>query len=258
MPCLGVVVKTAFASIIFTLVSQPAHAGVPDGAILKEMAQTLSVLHTKDGWQSFLTQRKNQCPQADQKNPLPSAIVQTQEYEIDGEKINVGISCRSQFIAAVPKIVVQVVNDPRHFQDLYGLDKPAALGPVNPDGSFQARIFKLVPGIETQDYTLEYKSHWEDETWIQSSSFVKDEKHFALRDNMKIIEPSGSGSVFKEISLFYPKRWWVRLFNSAVRKITVRELAKLNKSIKCAAEKVQSGAPMTSELAQTCHQEAIR
>ena len=87
---------------------------------------------------------------------------------------------------------------------------------------------------------------------------IKDEKKFALRDNVKIVEPNGQGAIVREISLFFPLRWWARLFSGTVRKITIKELAKINKSIKCAAEKVHAGNAMSDDLAKTCYRESAK
>jgi len=134
---------------------------------------------------------------------------------------------------------VGIIDNPIFFQALYGLDKPANISPPNSDGTYQARIFKLVPGIETQDFTLNYQGHWEGESWIGSAKLVKDERGFALRNNIKIVEPQGEGSIYREVALFFPLRWWMRLFHGTVQSVTEKEMAKLNKSIRCASEKVQ-------------------
>jgi hypothetical protein len=220
------------------------------------MLKVLEPLKKTEGWNKFVSDHPDLFGTVDEQNPNPFLAVGDLPLKVETDEFKLGMGVRSMWIAATPKVVVGVVDNPHIFTALYGLDKPADIYPINADGSFQAHIFKLVPGIETQDYTLNYVGVWENGNWIQRASQVKDEKGFALRETIKIVTPSGKGSLFREVSLFYPRRWWVRLMHGFVQNIYKKELGKLNKSLKCSAEKVQGGVPMTEELARQCLKES--
>jgi len=237
--------------VSLTQMAPLAFAKVPPTKVKDEMDKFMTPFLKKSGWNEFLKKHTSQ---------NDSSFVRAEEYpvEIDGEKAIVGLGFRSVHISAKPQTVVAIVNDPKYFQSLYGLDKPANISTVKADGTFDARIFKIVPGVENQDFTLNYQGHWEGPSWIGQAKMVKDEKNFALRNNIKMVEPQGDGSVYREIALFYPLRWWLKLFPGTVQKITKTEMAKLNKTIKCASEKVSRGEEMSDEIGKTCFTEASK
>jgi hypothetical protein len=245
------------AAVVATFATLPvADAAIPVETLKLKMDLILSPLESASAYRDFLKNNSEKFVKVDEKMQVPPVLVEDREVKHDGETFHIGMGFRSVYIEAPVKTVVEIANNPKYFQSLYGLDKPAEMGAPADDGSFQARIFKLVPGIETQDYTLRYTSHWEDGMWIQRARLVKDEKNFALRDNIKFAEPSGEGTVFRELSLFYPMRWWVKLFSGTVRSVTAKELMKLNVALKCAAEKVHKGEPMSDSVAKSCHKAA--
>ena len=225
-------------------------------ALSAEMVKVLAPLKKVEGWTDFIASHPDLFGKVDEQNPNPFLAVSDMTLKVGEDEFKIGIGARSIWIAATPKVVVQVVDNPHIFTALYGLDKPADIYPINSDGSFQAHIFKLVPGIETQDYTLSYKGFWSGDNWIQEASQVKDEKGFALRENIKIVSPNGKGALFREVSLLYPRRWWVRLLHGTAQSIFKKELGKLNRSLKCTAEKVQTGSVISDDLARQCLKES--
>ena len=248
------------ALLFFTLLTSPSskadNSPKTMEAISSEMAKALVSLKKKAGWDEFIANHKDLFANVNEENPAPFLAVSDLVVKVDKDEYRVGMGTRSIWIAATPKVVVQVVNNPHTLMPLYGLDKPADIYPVNADGSFDARVYKLVPGIETQDYTLHYAGNWEGEVWIQEASQVKDEKGFALRENIKIVEPSGHGALFREVSLLYPRRWWVKLMHGLAQNVFKKELGKMNKALKYCAEKVQGGTAMSDDLAKACYKES--
>ena len=248
--------------------------------ISMELDKIAEPLKDHKGWEEFIKKNSQLCGQVNTKSNYSHVEVIDQNREIEGQTIRVGLGCRTVFILAKPSTVVTVVDSPQFFQSLYGLDKPAVEREITPSTHeitlpqnkvnadqavqtpknnsvpYEARIFKLVPGIETQDYTLKYESHWENLVWIGSAKMTKDAKNFAVRHNVKIIEPFENGSVYREVALFVPIRWWVKLFSGLTQKVTKQELKKLNFSIKCAAEKVEKGEPMSDSIGKLCHKYA--
>ncbi len=221
------------------------------------MSKVLEPLEKKNGWQAFDLKYKRQWGSQNSKNPF-LATVDELEMKEKGSSYFVGIGLRSVFINAPPKTVVSIVNDPHFFQALFGLDKTSIVEEPKEVNHYQSRVFKLVPGIETQDFILQHDGQWEGDFWIQRAKLVRDEKGFALRDNIKIVEPFEGGSRYREVSLFYPLRWWMRLLNGVVKKETAHQMMQINKTVKCTAEKVASGIPMSQDLAKECHKLAAK
>lgn len=242
--------------LFFLFLVSSAFAKIPDTAIQTRMNQLLSPLKTQEEWSKFVKVHKNTFGEVSEKLPGPQVGVEELVFEIDSEKYKVGMGVNTVFIKAPPKVVVSVVGNPDFFQSLFDLDKPARATPTKED-VYEARIFKIVPGIENQDYTLKYEGRWNEKAWIQRAQLVKDEKGFALRDNLKIVEPFGSGSLYREISLFFPKRWWLRMLSGTLKSVTARELTKVGRALKCASEKVEGGSPMTEEIGKACHKSSL-
>jgi hypothetical protein len=235
--------------------TRQAEASFPTTKITEEMNKFLNPFLKKSGWKSFV----NTHPDSTDGNQ-PFVGTEDLKIKVDDENYVIGLGYRTVFISATPKTIVGIIDNPIFFQSLYGLDKPATVAATKADGTYQARIFKLVPGIETQDFTLDYQGHWDGDSWIGQAKLFKDEKDFALRNNIKIVEAKETGSIYREVALFFPLRWWMRgLFHGTVQSVTKREMIKLNKSIKCASEKVQSaGTPMTDEIGKNCFAEASK
>lgn len=241
----------------FLALTRSAAATIPTAKITEEMDKQVSVLLTRAGWISYI-QAHPELFKDTQIEKDPFVNTEDLHVKIDNDDYTVGVGARSIYISAPPKVVVSVIDNPKFFQSLYGLDKPADTFPLKSDGSYEARIFKVVPGIETQDFILNYQGHWEKDAWIGLAKMVEDKRGFALRTNIKIVAPKGTGSIYHEVALFYPLRWWMRLFHGAVQSVTRSEMTKLNKAIKCAAEKVAQGAPMSNSIGKNCHREASR
>lgn len=220
--------------------------------LVEKMDEIISPLESYSGWKNLAKLSPKTLVKLSAKNPGPVISVEEREVELDGKTYTIGFGIHSVFIAAGPKTVVQILTEPRYFHKLFDLDKAADQFPDRKKNSFRARIYKLVPGIETQDYVLSYRGKWKGTRWIQRARQLRDESGFALRDNIKIIEPVKGGSIHREVSIIYPLRWWARLFNGVMQKVTRRELAKVSGAIKCVAERVGPQTPMSDSLAESC------
>lgn len=232
-----------------------ALAKVPPEKILAEIDKILSPLQTENGRLIFFKDHPGLCGKVDKTNLKGFVSVEPQVLKIDKEVLNFGLSCRAIYIEAPPSKVISTIDNPLFFQSLYGLNKTAELGPKSKDGIYEARVFKLVPGVETQDYILKYTPHQEKLIWFERATQIKDDAGFALRDNFKIVEPSGTGTLHREISIFVPQRWWLKMkiIGDFVHKVTLEELTKINVALKCAAENIE---PLSEAIAKKCHQEA--
>jgi hypothetical protein len=249
---------SVFSLLVYALFfTGTALSSVPKDKITDAMNKEIHPLTSKTGWKPYIDSHPHLFSD-DKIQTQPYVSTEDLKVNIDGKNYVIGIGARSIYIEATPKTVVSIVDTPRFFQALFGLDKPADIYPVVAGSPYQARLFKLVPGIETQDFTLSYVGNWEDDTWVGTATLVKDEKDFALRTNVKIVEPKGTGSIYREVALFYPLRWWMNLMHGTVQSITRKELTQLNKSIKYASEKVQKGAPMSDDIGKSCFAEASK
>ena len=108
---------------------------------------------------------------------------------------------------------------------------------------FKARIYKKVPAIEDQDYTLEYTFTYKKPYTFIRARLDKDQKGFALRDNLKVLEETKDGLIAREISYLYPLRWYVRALGPTARSTMKTEMNKVSWMEKCLTEESPSFPP---------------
>lgn len=241
------------------LISISAFASIPEKQITEKISNKLDAIATADKWKEFLAKSEELFPKTSKSNDKTSVVVKKEELNVDDSFFTLGVGYRQTFIHAPLEKVKKILNSPELFKDLYGLDASSDVDELNGKGKpedriyFRARIFKTVPLIPNQDYVLDYTNLNEKGLWIQRAKLHKDNEHFALRDNLKVLEPSEGGTIFREVSIIYALRWYVRFFGPSVRKVMDEELAKITDSVRCLAEK--EGEP-TKTTAAECWKKA--
>ena len=231
-------------NIIFTflLLIAPftSNANIQQSKVSQAMAVELDKWTSKSQMQALMEEVSTI-----KDNPL-TVTVTKQNMMIDGKRWTIGSSSMRVLIKAPIDKVKKLLTSPSHFQSIYNLDAPCIVDEVlkakakltsSPSGDFLARIHKRVPVFEDQDYILSYKSFQKDSFWFQRASLVKDLKDFALRDSIQIVQSVDENTtIFREISLLYLQRWYLRLLGPQVRGVVRKELQKVAKSFKCIAE----------------------
>lgn len=176
-----------------------------------------------------------------QNKPL-DVTVKKQDIIIEGRRWTLGRSYMRVLIKSPIDRVKKLLTSPKDFQSIYHLDAPTFVGDefkkeATSSGDFLARIYKEVPILEDQDYILSYRSFQQGVFWFQRASLAKDLKNFALRHSIQILQPiDNNTTIFREISLVYLLRWYLRLLGPQVRGVVKGELQKIAKSLKCIAE----------------------
>ncbi len=241
--------------LIFALLfSTSALAAIPEKQILESIAKKLDAIASADKWKEFLAKSGDLFPKTTKSNDKTSVVVKKEELNVDDSFFTLGVGYRQTFIHAPLAKVKKILNSPELFKDLYGLDASSDVDELNGKGTaedriyFRARIFKTVPLIPNQDYVLDYTNTIEKGLWIQRAKLHKDHERFALRDNLKVLEASEGGTIFREVSVIYALKWYVRFFGPSVRKVMDEELAKITDSVRCLAER--DGEPTDSAAAE--------
>lgn len=231
-----------FSSANADVTPAPAHPEYEK--ILKNFDERLKKLTTKAKWQSYVRNNKIYWPDLTENSPT-STIVIKEDLKIDNDVYPIGVGNREAFIKTTLSKFKTFLNSPQLYQFAYGLDAPANApervppttdSPLKSPHEFLTRIFKKVPGIEDQDYTLKNKLTQEKGILFVRASLLEDRKQFALRDNLKVLEEVPGGVVIREISIVYPLRWYVRLFYGATIDIMKKEMTKISLSEKCILE----------------------
>ena len=228
--------------LIFLLLTTPliSNASIQQDKVSRAMAVELDKWTSKSQMRTLM----KEVPTI-RDNPL-NVTVTKQNMMIDGKRWTIGKSSMQVLIKAPIDKVKKLLTSPHHFQSIYNLDAPCVIDEVikakakltsSPTGDFVARIYKRVPVFEDQDYILSYRSFQKDAFWFQRASLVKDLKDFALRDSLQIVQSVDENTtIFREISLLYLQRWYLRLLGPQVRGVVRKELQKVAKSFKCIAE----------------------
>lgn len=219
-----------------------------ESSIMEYFDQRLDELTDVTAFKNFVDSHPHYFPEASFDDPV-RVTVSKEHVRIGRKKIKIGTSYLQVVIKAKPELMRQLMESPHWYRDIYDLDRDAALGSVGEDGSFKAHIFKRVPVIPNQDYILSFSCTSQGNLWFQRATLVEDLKDFALRDNLKIIEPVDGGVVFREISFVYPLGWLARALSGVARKTMVKELKVMGNAIKCIAEK---GLPFEPDVAASC------
>ncbi len=243
-----------FLTLWFSLSSAVAIAA-PEKSIAEHMAKKLDELSSPQKWEDFVSKNGKLFPKLTKEAEKSFVIVQKEELDVQGSSYTLGVGYRQIFIKAPILRVKQILNSPELFKDLYGLDADA-----NTDGisqpekreeltSFKARIYKKVPLVPNQDYILAYHNEAVGPLWIQRAKLDVDNEHFALRDNLKVLVATKEGTIFREISMIYALKWYVRFFGPGVRDVMTKELGKISNAVKCLAE---NGKEVNSANAAEC------
>ena len=227
-------------AFIFLLSPLIANASIQHNKVSKAMALELDQWTSKNQMQTLMEDVSLI------KNKPLNVTVTKQNIMIDGKKWTLGKGSIRVLIKAPIDKVKRLLTSPVHFQSIYNLDAPCTVDEdlkvkahlkSSHSGDFLARIYKRVPVFEDQDYVLSYKSFQKDSFWFQRASLVKDLKNFALRDSIQILQSVDKDTtIFREISLLYLRRWYLRLLGPQVRGVVKKELQKVAKSFKCIAE----------------------
>ena len=232
--------KNIIVVVTLLLTSLNSNANTQD-KVIKAMATELNKWTSKNQMQALIEEAST----ITKNNPLDVTVIR-QSMMIDGKKWTLGKGSIRVVIKAPIDKVRKLLTSPAHFQSIYNLDAPCVVDEdikakakltSSPSGDFLARIYKRVPIFEDQDYILSYKAFQKDSFWFQHASLVKDLKDFALRDSIQILQPLDKNTtIFREISLLYLRRWYLRLLGPQVRGVVRKELQKVAKNFKCIAE----------------------
>jgi hypothetical protein len=221
-----------------------AQASVPNSKILLKIEERLDGISTEESWKKFVKESSKQFPEMSAEKSQTHVVVTQEKLRLDGESFSLGVGYRQALIKAPLDRVKRILNTPELFKPLFGLDQDSAVDPValSPDEiikrvAFKARIFKKVSLIPNQDYLLAFTNTTSGELWFQRAKLVEDKEKFALRDNLKALEVTKDGVIFREVSIIYGLKWYVQFFGPTVREVMNKELTKVTDAIKCLAEK---------------------
>lgn len=234
---------------IFILFTAPAAmANNLEETILKYFDNRLSRLTCSVRFKAFVDQNRDSFPPLSREHPT-SVRVDKQKVILDGKKVSLGVSYLQVLIEAPPVYVQTLLETPEWYQSLYALDRSAYMGPPTESGSFKAHIYKKLPVVPNQEFVLAYSRIISGELWFQRARLHEDRCNFALRDNLRILEPVAGGVIYREISFVYPLKWWARALYPAVKGAMKKELNRIASVLKCTAEK---RLPFTKEIANDC------
>jgi hypothetical protein len=237
-------VYNAILLLIFVLLANSGYAAIPEKEIQTAIGERLNKLQSETAWREYIKTNADKFPSDFKRETV---LVDKSPLEVAGDSFTLGIGYRQFFMKTKMERAKKIMNSPELFKDLFGLDEDSKFGEVGE--VFKARIFKKVPVLSNQDYILQYEGRTDGKIWFQRAKQAEDRKNFAIRDNLKALEEVGGGVLFREVSLVYILRWYLRAAGPQVRSIMEKEMVKLNDSVKCAAE---SEKPLTKELAAEC------
>lgn len=227
-----------------------AYAKVPEKEILEVFNQRLTELSTPENFKKFIEEKTNLFPDATKENP--SMAVEREELKVNDETFTLAIGYRQVAMQGKADFMKSLWSAPELFQKLYNLDGESKVeDPNSTKTHFKARVYKKVPAIEDQDYVLDYEIfHKKPYTFVRAK-LDKDNKGFALRDNLKVLEETKNGLIVREISYLYPLRWYVRALGPTARKTMKSELNKVSMIEKCLSE-ANTGFPPSDEIVTQC------
>lgn len=219
----------------------------------KTMEQKLDQLVDIEKFKNFVKDNPEYFPGVSAKKPT-SLIVKREEWILDNEKYPLSNGYRQIFIEGSPQTLKDLWTSPDLFSKVYELDSDGKVdGSKNTKKRFQARIYKKVPIVADQDYTLDYEVTEKEKLVFVRARLVKDNGEFALRDNFKVIEPVEGGMIVTVVDYIYPLSGIVRALGPVVRNTLRDELQKLNLLEKCFVEQGKVFPP-AEEIFKTCHE----
>ncbi|MCB0394921.1 MAG: hypothetical protein KDD25_10185 [Bdellovibrionales bacterium] len=234
-------------SILFLLLLSSKATALPKEEILLKVGEKLESLINSQNWSQYVERHPNGFPANFEQSPV-HVSVEAEDLEVNKESFTLGWGFQQIFIKAPTEIVISWLTNPSAFQSIYDLDgssHPSSnVNPLN----FVARIFKKVPVLADQDYSLAYTVSKSGPVWFQRAKLVKDETDFALRDNLKSVVAVNGGTLYREISMVYVLNWFVRMMGPTARKVMKDEITKTAKSMKCIFE---SRSPLSERNIQS-------
>ncbi|MGE3973092.1 MAG: hypothetical protein AB7F59_01050 [Bdellovibrionales bacterium] len=247
--------------VLLLVFSHALQASVPNSKILESIEKKLDALSTPEAWNQFISENPKLFPEASGEKAITHVVVTREEIKAEGETFVLGVGYRQTFMKAPLERVQKILNDPGIFQALFGLDASAIVDKTTLEKEltkrtqFKARFFKKISLIPNQDYVLDFTNKMEKKLWFQRAKFVEDKEELALRDNLKALETRDGGVIFREISIVYGLKWYVRFLGPTVREVMNKELAKITDSVKCLAEK---SVEITTAEAEICWKTASK
>jgi hypothetical protein len=242
--------------ILFFFLGNLCHAKVPEKEILEIFNQRLNDLANPEAFKKFTESNSKLFPDIVAQNP--SMVVEKEELSLKDDTFTLAIGYRQVATAKGTNTKASFLKSlwlaPELFQKIYNLDGDSKV--VSEDlkeskDHFKARVYKKVPGIEDQDYILDYTITYKKPYTFIRAKLDKDQKGFALRDNLKVLEETKDSLIIREISYLYPLRWYVRALGPTARKTMKVELNKVSMIEKCLVEESQSFPP-PDEIIKKC------
>lgn len=231
--------------------SSSSYAKIPEKQILEIFNQRLNDLANPESFKKFYTENPSKFPDLEKENP--SVTSEKEEIEVSDDTFTINIAYRQVALKSENSSFLKSLwAEPKLFQKIYKLDSDAIVDePGSTASSFKAHIYKKIPALPDQDFTLEYTTTHKDNFTFVRAKLVKDETGFALRDNLKVLEKTKDGLVVREISYFYPLKWYVRFLGPTARSTMRSELNKISVVEKCLTEE-SSHFPPSDEIIQNC------
>lgn len=218
----------------------------------KMMEQKLDQLVDVQNFEKFVKDHPEYFPGLTPKKQS-TLIVKREEWELEGEKYPLSNGYRQFFIAGNPQTLKDLWTSPEYFARVYQLDKDGKVeGSKNSKTRFQSRIYKKVPIVDDQDYTLDYEVTDKKDYYFVRARLVKDNGGFALRDNFKVLKVVPGGMEVTVVDYIYPLSSIVRALGPAVRGTLRDELQKLNVLEKCFVEEGKTFPP-PDVIFDLCH-----
>lgn len=234
--------------------SSYVYAKVPEKEILEIFNQRLNDLATPESFKKF-TKNQSKFPDLKKENlsENPSVTSEKEEIKVSGDTFTINIAYRQVALKSDNSSFLKSLwAEPKLFQKIYKLDSDATIDePGSSASRFKAHIYKKIPALPDQDFTLEYTTTHKDNFTFVRAKLVKDETGFALRDNLKVLEETKDGLVVREISYFYPLKWYVRALGPTARSTMRSELNKISRVEKCLTEE-SSHFPPSDEIIKNC------
>jgi len=238
---------------IFVFFFSISALAVPEKHILEVFNKRLDDLANAKAFSKFVADNKERFPDA--KTANPSMVVEKEELALDDDTFTLAIGYRQIFIKGKADIMKEIWATPERYNEFYNLDGESKVEGNFTKDKFKAHIFKKVPAIEDQDYTLEYTVTHDGKFTFIRARLDKDAKGFALRDNLKVLEETKDGLYVREISYLYPLRWYVRAMGPTARSTMKEELNKVSVMEQCLVENTQAFPP-TSETIKSCSEKS--
>lgn len=228
-----------------------SYAKIPEKEITEIFNTRLDELANATAFKKFTEEKVKLFPDSTKENP--SMVVEREELVLNDETFTLAIGYRQVAInSKKADFLKSLWASPELFQKIYNLDGNSKVEESDSSkNKFKARIYKKVPAIEDQDYTLEYTIKEEAPYTFIRAKLVKDEKGFALRDNLKVLEETKDGLIVREISYLYPLRWYVRALGPTTRNMMKKEMNKVSMTEKRLTEESTSFPP-SDELIEKC------